>query len=896
MGFQESDHTRAVTTNVEADFLRETFGVSIPHDAVDDHYAERLSHEVARRVLTVIDGTRNAMTIAELHELLDDRITQRLQSVNLDTHHNPALAVRDTLQARRVRAVLEAIRESLPAAVMNDVIRYGVPAFVPRDVNQPAHKVVLQNVVITSLHPHSKTSIGSCSVEIDTRYDLWRNTDPTQLLAELGRQIDAKKTLKTLGIRIIAVPPVPESFVLTRADLPAILAGEAEGIDLWKRYEVMEHRTAIVGHPEVRSTVDTAKLVRHRIEDPSAPGTTILVGDIASVADLETAFLDNTDNILEFITTIPPNALDDDPPAHPRSPQGNAALAEIAQRLFDEGTLPAIELNSLTAIQTEIHEQHRFFENMRKGSDNHMAAALATKLVMEHKDLRDVLLTRTETEIRADINIAQQNLTLLQLVTGLESLTAPAGGGTWNDQILKRGTFGPARAALAAAVGTSHTITVGAGPTLETFDVGEDPAHPGTLHRDTGYAWITAKEREVDNAIAAYGALYRSFNNVVNEVATRRGITTGLDIHTFAPHGGVANQTAFASSMDMRHITEDLRLHTGLTGKSRDDLAKELKKYQKELDDGAAKPVTGADAQHKVITAELMRYHGLTDNEAISGANVLRARALLDTDMSLATQRIADEQFGHDAHPTGLQQIGSALETVQRGDFGPYGNPFRLRNWGADRRDLQLIRNIAHECHVPLPHDAGQKPLWAQTEKYEDLLTAYHSLKKVRSQTYYDRTSEVPWEMRIRSTATIDQDMREISRALFLFHAKGLLQEYGPGVGLKDGDAEKILAEPTKPEHERLLRQIIESAPNPEVAHRMGHVIEHAASNTQPVRRFLSKILFGKDLGLITGAKLPFSYRALIYGNPHMSLWAPIKGIYKRVKKYMGGESSASHH
>jgi hypothetical protein len=278
-----------------------------------------------------------------------------------------------------------------------------------------------------------------------------------------------------------------------------------------------------------------------------------------------------------------------------------------------------------------------------------------------------------------------------------------------------------------------------------------------------------------------------------------------------------------------------------------------------------------------------MRYHGLTDNEAHQGANVLRARALLDTDMSVATQRMADEQFGHDAHLTEGQHIASVAETVQRGDFGLYGwNPLNTANWGGGRRDLRMIQNIAHECHIPLSSREGAKPLWAQAQSYEDLLTAFHTLKKVRFQKYYDRTSEVPWDVRIRATAGLDQDMREISRALFLFHAKGLLQEYGPSVGLKDGDAEKILAEPTKPEHERILRQIIEGPPHADIALRMGHVIEHAAGRTQRVRRFVSSTLFGKDWGVVTGGKLPFSYRALIYGNPTFSLkggWDTLKNV-----------------
>jgi hypothetical protein len=129
--------------------------------------------------------------------------------------------------------------------------------------------------------------------------------------------------------------------------------------------------------------------------------------------------------------------------------------------------------------------------------------------------------------------------------------------------------------------------------------------------------------------------------------------------------------------------------------------------------------------------------------------------------------------------------------------------------------------------------------------------------------------------------------MREIARALFLFHAKGLLQQYGPSVGLKDGDGEKILAEPTKPEHERLLKQIIDGTPGPEILGRMGHVIEHAVHHTQPVRRFLSSTLFGKDWGIVMGAKNPVSYYSLIYGNPTFSLrglWNGGHSLVKNVK------------
>lgn len=870
VGFHESDHLRTVTTSVEEEFLMNAFGVVVPRRPdLGENYSENLANAISRRIITVVDRTRSGVDVAGMRRLLTEKLNIALERIAVRDDNIAQLRVLDPLKERRVRAIVEAIRESIPAAVINDVIRYGIPAFVSEDRKIPEHLVVIKDCLITSPRFAPKSGVtagamqvGTCTIEIDTRNYFWRRDhdnshqlppNNTTLFHDLKAALITKRqSLDALGIRIIPTQdpqPLPESFRITQdADIQAILGGPAAGIDVSQRYDKITFYPASLSG--ARCVIDTAKIIRYRDR----------TGKLVASMDRPELLAElgrNGSRIWDFISVDPPGAA-----------ITAATHAEVADELFRAlGTNPANQLAIQSVpfhiIQREIAEQNRFFEQMREGSDNHWGAAMATMLLMRHKDLRDVLGARDAADIQTDLNRARDNYSIIALLEGLEALTPPGGNASWTD-------FENKEANIHAELGTVATRIVGDIITLAPGIAIEErhtitalpspPALPNTPDLVSARSWLSSKLTETQNR-------QREFQKFESEVrktymaVVRLGIapTCPLIQALFDPITHNALHASFVSGLNMRTIAEEIRTVRGVQGKTKAELEADIKKYQKEMDSAAITRVTGAEAQHRVISGELMRYHGLTEAEARSGTNVLRARSLLDTDMAQAAER-----FANNLHEEEEQEgVSGFIDATKR--FGE--NVLRSNVMGS--RDRSIIQNIAHACHIPL--DNHHQPLWSQTIFYDDLIAAYHALDKLKKQTFYNRSSDVPWDMRLRNGAGVDREMREISRALFLQHAKGVLQFYGPSVGLKDGDVERILADPQKLEYERILQKILSSAPSPEILHKVSHAIEHAGGRTQPVRRFVSSTLFGKDWGAVTGASNPLSIRGVLYGNKYAS-------------------------
>ena len=860
-----------------------TFGVVVPRGiALGIDLPATLAQQISRRVITVIDHTRNAVEVSGLRRLLEQNIQASLERIDIRSDNPALLRVTDPLKERRVRAIVDAIRESIPADLMNDVVRYGLPSYIPEDRNISPHLVVAECDLASPRFQKvgGTTAVEKCKVEIDTRHYFWRldhdkphATPPTNIHDDLeAALITNAQTLSAVGIRIIAQPPIEEDFRITNInDINAILNATARGVGLTKRYEIIRF------HPRARRDVefiiDTSKIVRHR----NTAGRLVAGMNRDALAN---ALRTNNNNILDFISFQPTNA-----GVVPLTPLLANQIADEMFRVLGSvptGALSVIN-NPVHVIQAEIAEQHRFFEQLREGSDNNGAATLATSLLMRHKDLRDVLRPRDGTAIQRDITRAQQDLTLIKLIENLEQSSVPSGAGNWQQMRQMEIDIQTAmRTAGAAPDGYIAFLLAGTVCADQSSPVELDP-NTGTPNRRPLISWLQGKQNEVRAKIAEYEEIARKMAAISAQITTMNNppLSLGLSLGTIGTLVPVitTNRASYTSPMDLRSFAEDAKANCNLVGKKKEDIAKNLEKLNKELAEGATKKINGAEAQHRVISAELMRYHGLTENEARSGANVLRARALLDTDMTQVAARISGDLHGED-----VQVTGSAWEHVKR-----FGEDVMRADYGLSR-DRVVIENIAHACHVP--HAAHHRPLWSQTQRYDDLITAYHALRKLKQQKFYDRNSEVPWDIRLRDAAGVDRAMQEISRALVLQHAKGILDVYGPSVGLTEGDKEKILAEPLKSQHERILRGFLEADPDANIAHKAQHAIEHASRRTQPVRRFLSSTLFGKDWGMVTGASNPVSYRSLIYGNPTFSLnggWNMIKNLGRNANSRKWG-------
>ena len=428
-----------------------------------------------------------------------------------------------------------------------------------------------------------------------------------------------------MGIHIIRRPPIAEDFRITKeVDIAKILKTTSNGVDLSRRYDVIQFNSAV--QPGIRFTVDTAKLIRHI--DSSGN----LFAQM-NVNQFKAAIVANENNIQNFITVEPYGTA-----------VQNTAWQQLAMHIFHEigrpGKSLALASRSVDMIQRQVGEQHRFFERFREDSDNHWGAAMATMIVMKHKDIRDTISAGNDTEVRNNLLTEERRKRLVAGITQARALTySPIFSWQVADQT---------RTNLPAAMAV---IPLGGPMPPLGGQVYNVPIAPTAEDRRQAIAWANERMREANQVITESQRVATNFvtiGTIIRDLHPGSALPILTYVNWIPPPPSVppALFPMYDRSLNLSVLLDAIVSDTNLQLKTEqhhqtqiDTLNESLKK----IADGEVPK--GADAQFKVLSAELIRYHGLTEDEASRGANVLRARSLIDTDMSQVSDRIVERMW-----------------------------------------------------------------------------------------------------------------------------------------------------------------------------------------------------------------------------------------------------------
>ncbi len=859
---QESPDIRAKISTAEDEvFLRDLFGVTLPENAQDPTLAAKIAH----RVVSVIDETRTRIDRNQLQTLLQHNIDDGLSRARLQfrtlrpNSHGPVL---DAQRMKNVRAVAEAIRESVPSAVISEVLRYGLPSFIPGNLNKPDHIVSFEDITLTlsdPTNPKLPATPTKCDVEIDTRHAFWRRkfqidnvaTPPVDALRQALFEglVTQKKTFATLGIRILrngSGTPIPENTIIddpSGASIDNLLGATAWGIDLTKRYEDINF--AHPGPPAVSFRVNTPNLIRYNDNGN-------IVANLDHPFRLETALI-ASGGLQNFIMRDPPNAV-------VTAPQWAALSLEIFNRLrpsppYNPTDPLAMSEMNLRNIQAQIGEQNYFHNALREGSDNQMGAAFASSILMKYKDIRDALSLGNETQMNTDLAQERRRKDLLSGMKAAEGTTfTPLFD--WATALTVR-TNAPAVIARISS-GTAGRLRLG----TQTYDL------PGgsNAERNAAMQWVNQRVEEANKVIEESSRMANVMRIVCERIrAILPAATTNpsiLGYFAWAPPPAipVPNHTMFANGLNIVSLLDEVRAHPDLGLKTEDDHKKKIEELKATLEKIKKGDIPKGDkAQFLVIKKYLMEYQGMTDDEASRGANVIKGRSQLDTEAVEHINYISDKLHG-------------SYEEDEVTDDTVFGRP---------ERDAERMRNIAREAQIPL--NANGYPAWGSARTYKDLMGAYFALRQMRDGT------GVPWMMRLNNTAIVRRELREITRAILQNHMKAMLQDFGAGLNISDDEQNLILKDPTKPEHSDTLQQILSGAVPAEHQATVDGILSRGERRTFRYRRAAGNALFGENWGAITGNKLGVSGKNILYGNDNWSVRGAARGTKNTAVKSAKG-------
>lgn len=823
---QETPDIRAKISTAEDEvFLRDLFGVSLPENADDPALAAKIAH----RVVTVIDQTRTRIDRNQLQTLLQHNIDDGLSRARLEfrtLRPNSPGPVLDAQRMKNIRAVVEAIRESIPSAAMNEVLRYGLPSVVSADQNIPPHILQLQCDIGGPAYIGPKRT-----VQIDTRHQFWRE-QVFENRDALRDRLRLQPTLSAIGIRVIGSPPVPENYRLLDADIDSLLRETSSVIDLNRRYDDIETSTNVGGR-NINIRINTAGILRLR----DTAGA--LVASYSTIAQLITALQTTAPGIWNFISM--------DPAPNPVPP---ALITTIATQIFNSlGVLPgsgplAVENRNLFQLQSQISEQHRFHTALREGSDNQMGAAFASSILMKYKDIRNTMSLGNETQINTELALERNRKGLLDAMKVVEGMPF--------SPIFDWGTANTTRLNAAAAIttisaGLAGTVTVPLGG--QTFTVTGN----SNAERSAGMQWVNQRVEEANKVVTESSRLANALIVIGHRIfainpGARALLNPYIDPATWPPPPAVTPPPTpihanFSNTLNITSLLDQIRNHSDLSLKTEEDHKKKIDELKATLEKIRKGDIPKGDkAQFLVIKKYLIEYQGMTDDEATRGANVIRGRSQLDTETVEYINYISDSLHG-------------SYEEDEVTDDTILGHP---------ERDITRMQNVAREAHIPL--NANRYPAWGTARNYKDLMGAYFALRKMRD------GSGVPWMMRLNNTAVVRRELREITRAILQNHLKAMLQDFGSGLNISDDEQKLILKDPTKPEHSDTLMQMLSGEIPPQHQATVEKILSRADKRTFRYRRNAGNALFGENWGAITGNKLGVSGKNLLYGNKHWSV------------------------
>lgn len=138
LGIDTPVHVQVNATRAEDDALiKHLLGITmIPTNLEETPVRRQLAHDIADRIFSVITPTRSSISYSDLHGILDKRLQEAVERMDTSSHHPPhiaSLSLRGSPDLQRIRAVADAVRQSVPSEMLNDFMERGGVANVTAD-------------------------------------------------------------------------------------------------------------------------------------------------------------------------------------------------------------------------------------------------------------------------------------------------------------------------------------------------------------------------------------------------------------------------------------------------------------------------------------------------------------------------------------------------------------------------------------------------------------------------------------------------------------------------------------------------------------------------------------------------------------------------------------------
>jgi hypothetical protein len=474
----------------------------------------------------------------------------------------------------------------------------------------------------------------------------------------------------------------------------------------------------------------------------------------------------------------------------------------------------AVETVDVLRVQKELQEQHQYHRKLREGSDNSAGAAMAASILMRYKDIGGVLGGgdgKEEKEkldkINAKMRIENQSERVKQA-----NITATR---SWSDNV-----------ADIAACPTAYS-SCAVGVTIPAFTIGGQSYGPiTTASKDqvsTAVQWIRDREKNAREQISEYMKIEASLRTIALAVVNINGSTGAppniLNLFTFSGTPPFSITGVNYSQFSRDNINTVLGELSAEEKYSPSDDEKQSKtKLEQELADiksGKSKGLTGAAAQHAVIAKYFENYHNCTVDEAKKAANYVLARTKIDAEVTSAVRDLSDEQFSDNR--TYGEYVADNVSTLW--NHGSFHSEDHANN---------IIVGIANAIRIPM---AGGRPNWARVRNHRDLATAYHALRKLRTD------DDVPAHLKLKDTTSLQREMREITKQLLTKkHVVNLLMEQG----MTKADATEAAKDSSRADVIEKVRGFLESDIPTAYQNRVKAAIDHAEKRVEWKRRKLN--------------------------------------------------------
>ncbi|GEM_PF-3859296 len=476
------------------------------------------------------------------------------------------------------------------------------------------------------------------------------------------------------------------------------------------------------------------------------------------------------------------------------------SVVEMQRRDRLPGTPNNTQNISLMDVQRMLREQHQYNRILRDGSDNSGSAAFASSILMRYKDIASVLGGPGEkSEVSRKLEEAKSKRDILALIEKLGSLSWPSTKHTWaeNTDIVSKQAAELGKIVIGAA---GVRIDMGYG-LIYDLNIG------GVIDKNQAaiaVQWVQEQVRNANAEIAEYQKTLGALQSVAQKVMNITHDASKTDLTKMFTYTGDkitgVDETQFKPNISISTYLDEVRnlSDLNLLGADHTQEITKLEQQIKDIDAGKRTALTGDAAQHAVIAKYFEQYHHCSPSEAQQAAQYLRSQMLLDRQTATMTDQIADELVPEVRGR--WRAVGDVIaNTFKQGTLNIFDG-------ATDRR---MLANIALACGIRqryIPERAARDFRDWEGATYPQLLTAYHTM-----QAFIEKKD--PAKVRLPKTQRVIDEMKRIIAAITGKHASLLLRDFGAAQNITGEQAEAIKKDPTKPEHMRMILEMLQGDP-----------------------------------------------------------------------------------